>query len=381
MSDCRSEGELRALLDGELPAGELEAVQRHLDGCAVCRTRAARLEAGRDWTTAQLAAAWQGEDSMSSTGRAYARLEKRLGAQKNWKERIETMSGSKHPGWRPVLIALAVVVLVAAALTLEPVRAVAGDLMSVFRVQSFAVVPMGPEQMERMKEIGALLEQNFFLSEPVLSEEPAEWVVDSAEEASAAAGFAVRALMAVPPQYGAVPGFRVTGGAAGEVEVDLALARSLFEMVGLDPVLLPDSLGREPLEVTIAPLVTQLWTVRSGGDLVFIQGPSPTVAFPDDVDPAALARAAFQLLGMGEREARRLSASIDWMNTLAVPVPTDITSFSEVEVDGVTGLLLTEQPRAGQPGSAVMWQKDGILYFIQGRVQSSDLIEMAQSIR
>jgi hypothetical protein len=291
------------------------------------------------------------------------------------------MFGKMNPRWRPALIGLALLVLVAASFTLEPVRAIAGDFLSIFRVQSFAVVPLGPEQMERVKEIGELMEQNLILGEPVFTEEPREWSVDTVEEASAAAGFEVRTATAVPREFVAVPGYHVTSQAAGQVEVELETARSLFEMVGLDPALLPNSLGAEPLAVTVQPLVTQLWAYETRGDLVFIQGPSPEVDFPEDVDPAALAEAVLQLLGMDAREARRLSESIDWTSTLAVPVPTDIASFSEVEVDGVTGLLLTEQSGRGRPGSALMWQKDGILYFIEGRITSDDLMEMASSIR
>jgi hypothetical protein len=206
-------------------------------------------------------------------------------------------------------------------------------------------------------------------------------VVESAAEASTEAGFEVRTVTMVPKEFETKSGYVVTGRATGEVVVDLEMARSLFEMVGLDPALLPDSLGEEPLAVNIAPLVTQKWAYLTPSDLVFIQGPSPTVEFPDDVDPAALAQAAFQLLGMDEREAKRLSESIDWTSTLAIPVPTDIASFGEVQVDGVTGLLLTQRSGSDRPGSALMWQKDGILYFLQGRVLSDDLMEIAASIR
>jgi hypothetical protein len=381
MSVCWREGELRAYLDGELPADRLETVRRHLDECAACRAQAARLEADGRWIRDQLALISQAGDPMAATGRAYARLQVRLETQMNWKERIRTMFEGINPRWRPALIGLALVVLVAVSFTLEPVRAVAGDFLSVFRVQSFAVVPLGPEQMERVEEISALLEQNLVLGEPVFTEEPEEWVVDSAEEASAAVGFEVRTLTAVPQSFVAVPGYHVTSQAVGQVEFELETARSLFEMIGLDSALLPDSLGAEPLGVTVPPLVTQIWAYQTRGDLVFIQGPSPSVEFPDDVDPVALSQAVMPLLGMNEREARRLSESIDWTSTLAVPVPTDIASFSEVEVDGVTGLLLTQQSGRGRPGSALMWQKDEILYFLQGRVLSDDIMEIAGSIR
>ncbi len=41
----------------------------------------------------------------------------------------------------------------------EPVRAAAQDFLSIFRVRQFAVIPIGSEQMDRMEEIGALLDE------------------------------------------------------------------------------------------------------------------------------------------------------------------------------------------------------------------------------
>ncbi|HJT87220.1 MAG TPA: zf-HC2 domain-containing protein, partial [Bryobacteraceae bacterium] len=52
MTRCWSEGELRAHLDGELPAGDMRRVEEHLRGCAACAdlhaamaARAARITA------------------------------------------------------------------------------------------------------------------------------------------------------------------------------------------------------------------------------------------------------------------------------------------------------------------------------------------------
>jgi hypothetical protein len=161
------------------------------------------------------------------------------------------MFGLDKRRWRPALIALALVV-VAVSFTLEPVRVAAGDFLAIFRVQEFAVIPIGPEQMERMEEIGRLLEQNYFLSEPIMVEEPEVETVATLDEASVAAGFAARTLEYLPEGFVPVEGIEVTGPGSAQLTVDLELARSLFMMAGLDPALLPDSLGEQPLEVTLS---------------------------------------------------------------------------------------------------------------------------------
>ncbi len=152
-------------------------------------------------------------------------------------------------------------------------------------------------------------------------------------------------------------------------------------MAGLDPALLPDSLGEQPLTVSLSPMVKQTWRYQYRAALIFLQGPSPVVGFPDDVDPAALGAAALQLLGMSEREAERMSNAIDWTTTLVLPIPTDIVSFREVVIDGTRGLVLSEAYDRRGSHSALMWQKDGIVYFMQGNMQMSDLMDVADSIR
>ena len=53
MTQCWSEGELRAHLDGELPSRDMERLSGHLEGCVVCASRrrefAARAERIGEW--------------------------------------------------------------------------------------------------------------------------------------------------------------------------------------------------------------------------------------------------------------------------------------------------------------------------------------------
>jgi len=290
------------------------------------------------------------------------------------------MFGLVNRRWRPALVGLALIAVLALAFSLEPVRVAAGDFLSIFRVRQFAVIPMGPEQMERMEEINALLEQSFFLSEPIMLARPEPRTVPSVEEASQAVGFAVRTPQYLPERFASVPRILVTDQVVGQFKVDLELARSLLELVELDPALLPDSLNERPLELVIPAMAWQSWRYENRTGLDFAQGPSPTVDFPDDVDPAALATAALRLLGMDDREAQRLSQTIDWTTTLVLPIPTDIVSFREVSIDGTTGLLISEKYDDWGSHSALMWQKGGIIYFLEGNLSMDALMDVAASI-
>lgn len=381
MKECRTEGELRALLDAELRAGALASTKAHVEGCAACRQRLAQLEADSAWASTRLSGLAPASGEAPPAAGAWARLSEEIRNQPSWTQRMANMFGFTKQR-RPALVALALVALVAFAFTLEPVRVAAGDFLSIFRVRQFAVVPVGPEHAERMEELGALLEQNFFLSEPIILAEPEPRTVSTSEEASQAVGFTVRTPGYVPQDFVPVPGIEVTGQAVGQFEVDLELARSLFEMMELDPALLPDSLGENPLKVTVPPTAIQVWKHEGHTSLTFIQGPGPMVEFPSDVDPEALGTAALQLLGVNEREARRMSEAIDWTSTLVLPIPTDVASFREVSIDGVTGLSISERynPERGVH-SALMWQNRGIVYFLEGNVSTETMMDVAYSIQ
>jgi hypothetical protein len=193
-------------------------------------------------------------------------------------------------------------------------------------------------------------------------------------------GFAVRSPSFLPERLGALDGIQVSTQGVGLLDVDLEMARSLFEMLELDPAILPDSLGEQPLEFVLPPMATQTWTYEGRAALTFIQVPSPTIDYPDDVDPQALGMAALQLLGMDESEAERLSESIDWTNTLVLPIPTDISSFREVAIDGTHGLLISERYDRDGSHTALMWQRDGIVYFLGGNLSDDLIMDVADSI-
>jgi hypothetical protein len=378
MRRCRSEGELRAYLDSQLPSETMRAVQGHLDTCPACRARLGRLEADRLLVGEKLALA--GPESTPSTARALASLNHRLAEGRGSKKRMDSMSKSLNHRWRPVLAALALVALVVVAFTFEPVQVAARDFLSIFRVRDFAVVPVGPEEREQIREAAELLEQNFFLSEPTVLVEPEERTVSTPEEASAVVGFAVRTPSYLPDWLGPLDGLQVSTQGVGLFDVDLEMARSLFEMLELDPALLPDSLGEEPLEFVLPPMAAQTWTHEGRTAMTFIQVPSPTIDYPEDVDPQALGTAALQLLGMDQIEAERLSQSIDWTNTLVLPIPTDISSFREVAIDGTRGLLISERYDEHGSHTALMWQRDGIVYFLGGDLSDDLIMDVADSI-
>jgi hypothetical protein len=114
-----------------------------------------------------------------------------------------------------------------------------------------------------------------------------------------------------------------------------------------------------------------------------MQMTSPQVNIPPGIDLTAIGEAGFKFLGMPGADARRLAQSIDWTSTLVIPVPTNVVQYREVTVDGVPGLLIEHRAGAsGRRAASILWQKNGILYGIEGRdVDPLVTMQVADSLR
>ncbi|MDT8306433.1 MAG: hypothetical protein RRC07_10895 [Anaerolineae bacterium] len=260
-------------------------------------------------------------------------------------------------------VAIAVLMLVA-AFSFPPVRAAASDFLGLFRVQKFAPISVSPEQMALLQEIAA---QGLHPGELVRTGQPGEaQVVGSAAEAEEAAGFTVRTI----PSLGAPQSMSVEPGGSGTLVVDLEQLRAMMGMAGVDPSVLPMSLAGAEISVVLYPAVQQGWADGT----TFVQMPSPEVDYPDEVDAAAIGEAVLQALGMSPAEAQRLSRAIDWTNTLVLPIPTNIASFTEVTVGGNSGLALTS---VEGHGNAIVWQGGDTLYMLTGSASTEELLALA----
>jgi hypothetical protein len=369
------EGRLQSYLDGVLPAPESAAVAAHLDTCAPCREKLEELRRQGAFAAAQVQRLDPSPGQESHREGALARF---------WQQARQAEHRAPRPSWtarwRPALITLSIVAVIAILFSFAPVRQAAADFLGLFRVRKFAVIPVDPTRLDQLSGLEDLAMQA--LGEPVVLREPGQpEKVDDVAAAAKLAGFSVRAPSYLPA--GAVLlGWTVESGPAVRVDVDRDRAQELLEAVGITDIRLPDA---KTLAVTadIAPLVTQVYRVGEGA-LALIQSPSPEVTLPDGLDLPQMGEALLRLLGTPEADARRLAQEIDWTGTLIIPLPTNLAQFQEVAVDGTTGLLLeyTGKADTGEPEQVVLWQRDGIVYALGGNnVAVAELVRMADSLK
>ncbi len=294
---------------------------------------------------------------------------------------------------------LAVAFLLALILTIPTTRALADQLLSLFRVQQVAVVPIdftGMQQLTGQGPIGQQMSQMLSTS-ITMTQKPGDPLdVKDAAQASQLAGFTVRL-----PQGKAPSQIKVMKASAFTFKINRAKAQALLDEAGRSDLLLPASIDGQDISVKIPAGVSAAYGTcpspkdgdsenpfGSGGSagrlyadcILLAQIPSPTVSAPAEVNVAQLAQIGLEFTGMTSEQAAAFTSSVDWTSTLVIPIPKNAATYQQVSVDGVTGTLI-QRPSDDVPQFSLIWVKDGIIYAIGGLGSNSEqAMQMANSL-
>jgi hypothetical protein len=386
MRNHLSDGALRAALDGELTSEQ----RQHLERCLACQSRQRSLQAQREKVARRLAFLTPADEPVPPARRAWVELSGRILIKK------EISMFKKMFAFPVVRFGTAALLILALVLAFPGTRALAGELLKLFRIQQVAVVQVDFTGLEQLTGDGVLGNQfTELISNSVnITDEPGEPVeAADAAQASQLAGFNVRL-----PGSAAASQIYVMDGASFSMTVDRAKAQALLDEAGRGDLVLPESVDGADISVTIPSSVSAAYgtcpkpeadssegeeTERRYPDCVILaQIPSPSVNAPADLDINRLAQVGLEFTGMTAEEAAAFTSTVDWTSTLVVPIPSNAATYEQVMVDGVTGTLIRRSSREGEPTTfALFWVKDGIIYAISGRgANSGQALEMANSL-
>jgi hypothetical protein len=376
-----NDGQLRAALDGELDSDEL----KHLESCQQCQSRKNVLQTQIGPTVERLRfLSSPAQDTGLSTSSAWKKFNHEKLAQK------ETSMFRKLFASPLVKYGASVALVIALVLAFPSTRALAGELLNLFRVQRVTVVPVdftGLKQLDN--ESGPDISQ-LFADSVTVKDEPGDAVtVATVDEASQLAGFNVRASQSLTPSR-----ISVMDGASFSLTIDRDKAQALLNEAGRGDLVLPEDVDGADVSVSIPSSVSIAYgtcpepsndseeeremqrEMETHGPreefyadcMIFAQLPSPEVSAPASLDIAKLAQIGLEFSGMSPEEAAEFTSTVDWTSTLVVPIPQDAASYQQVPVDGVTGTLIERTVEDGDdaPQFALFWVKDGIIYTIGG---------------
>jgi hypothetical protein len=397
MNTHLDDGQIRAALDGELEQSGLD----HLAACTSCQARQAALQTQSERVAGKLA-------FLSSPTR-----ESGLSARSAWHRFNEHTLTQKETNMFRKLFAspafkygFSIVLILTLVLAFPGTRALAGELLNLFRVQRVTVVPIDFTGLEQLDDEAGPDISQLIADSITMNDEPEGSVnVATVEEASQLAGFNVRTPQGLPPSR-----ISVMDGASFSLTIDRNKAQALLNEAGRGDLVLPKEVDGADVSVTIPSSVSLAYgtcpepstdseaarelereTETSAPRkelyadcIIFAQIPSPEVSAPASLDLAKLAQIGFEFTGMSPEEAAEFTSTVDWTSTLVVPIPQNSASTQQVTVDGVTGSLV-ERPDDGDdaPRFLLFWVKDGIIYTIGGLGGEADAqtaLEMANSL-
>lgn len=393
MNKHLNDGQLRAALDGELDSKGLA----HLETCPQCQSRQKTLQTQLGLVADKLAFLSVDEEPS------------RLSASQAWHKYKEYELMKKETNMFKKLLAsplikygVPVLAVIALIIAIPGTRALASEILDLFRVQQVAVVPIDFTGMEQLNgAVGSDISQ-LITDSVTMNKQPGDPVVASdAEEASSLAGFSVRV-----PQEATPSQINVMDGASFSLTIDREKAQALLDEAGRSDLVLPETIDGEEVSVEIPSSVSiafgtcpspssegeveremkrEMETSGSPGRnyadcIILAEIPSPTVTAPASVDVAQLAQIALEFSGMSSDDAKAFTETVDWTSTLVVPIPKNAATYEQIDVDGVTGTLI-KRPSDDAPQFSLLWVKDGIIYAIGGLGDNSDkAIALANSL-
>jgi anti-sigma factor RsiW len=394
-------GEIKRYQDQEAGTDERQRIEAHLEACPICQDRAEALirQAMRnDELLSGLLP--EGPSKQISIKAARARLAQRLSQAEKENQLMWNKLTSRIS--RPAWITLAVVAVLAVALSFPSVRAIATSFLGLFRVEQIQAVPVDFESLSG--QYGSASQFEKILSDQVQVEktgEPQE--AASAAEAGALAGIAVR----LPAALSGTPTLVVQPGEQVTFTVDYELVKTVLSEIGRSDIQLPKALDGAKVELEVKSAVAAMYgecpdwrgPEKSGEPVAtepvegsdaphfkaprdcttLLQMPSPTISAPPGLDVSQIGEAYLEILGMSREEAASFASNVDWTTTFVIPIP-QRANYQQVTVDGVSGTLIGYH-EGGANMYALLWVKDGVLYALSGPGQNSEALDIAGSLQ
>jgi hypothetical protein len=389
-------GTIRAYLDGEVLPQAAQQIEAHLQSCPRCQSAADDQRLSARQVEIRLSDLHDlSEHRPAPVHTARARLEaRRLSSNKEQQMQNKNIF-QKVP--RLTWISLAIVAVLAIAMTFAPLRAIATSFLGLFRVQQIQVVQVNPADFPQQLGESSQFE-SMLTSDLAFQEQGDPQPVASLAEAAAQLGFTAR----LPEAAEGAPQLTIQPGGSAVFTVNMEHVRQLLAEIGRSDIQLPEAVNGATVTLTVpASLSAQYGECEfdvermreQGYDpddgsipplpkcTTLIQMPSPEISAPPGLDIQKIGEAYLQVLGMSQAEAEAFAGTIDWTTTLVIPIPRYNATYREVSVDGVPATLIMSemQSRAGQ--YMLVWVKDGIVYALTGPGDAYTALTVADSLK
>ena len=396
---CLDAGILQAYLDQELTVSQIDEVETCLSHCETCRRLMEELRKNNDFVAAKLETYSSEVEAFGiETKVAWARLYEDLPTKEKFKLK-EVFKFMKR--YRLATVAGVMALVLAASLSFSSVRSFAGEILTVFRVNQVQTININPEEIAQMKDAfekgaGKIDIDNFGKIE-FNGKNTMEKV--SLEQAMQSVDFTIKLPSELSGDYSG-PVLHKNPGGIANFALDVDNVNSLLSSLGSHKFL-PKELDNKTFTLIMPVGISAEYTNNNGTNHLFVgQSRSPEMSVPDGAPVNEIRDALLSVPVLPDSLKQQLSAVNDWQHTVLIP---NIDGNSqEVTVNGVQGVFTTApkhyvenggnnydrhmkgnaSQRHGGNGSALIWQKDNVIYTIAGYELTLDqALSMASSMK
>lgn len=362
-----SEGMLRRVHDDSFAASNDQ--RAHLAGCERCRQRMS--DVARD---AQLASRLfaNAADGRTAVEPALARLHSRVASG-------ATTTAGAPPAPRRIRSrrwALGVIAAPLLAVVLV-VSANAAGWLSIFSPTTVAPISLTVGDVTGLPDLSGY--GTMHVNQPDSHE------VGSATAAAAATGLPVLRPSALPADVPRQVRWQVVGTASATFTLDPGAANAAAARAGRAAPRIPANLDGASVTVKAGPAVVAVYGGSgTSGDqgganlpaLIIGEGLRPTAS----TNGATLAQLEDFLVSqpsISPQLAAEIRAIGQPASTLPIPVIAGVMTSQTITIDGVQGVVTGDSTGLG---TAVIWEKDGIVRVVAGALAKSEVVSIAQSL-
>ena len=282
--------------------------------------------------------------------------------------------------WAKGLAAAASVALIAVLFTAS---GLAGSILTIFEPKQVAAVPI------TQTDIATAIDSLGSFGTLEWSTQPKPYAVPDLASAARESGLVVLTPSQLPAGVSvATARYGVMSKTTATFTFSAQKTQESAARQGRTPPPMPANIDGSKLFITGGPAVVQIFldgtqAPAPSGDpfsqlpkLVIAEGRAPVVQ-SDGVTADQLLQYLLTQPGITPQLAAQIKAIKDPSTTLPIPIPIDMASSKTVTVQGVQGVFVGDSTGLG---SALIWQKDGLVYGVAGTLSEAQIMAVANSL-
>lgn len=369
--NCLSDNLIQAFIDGEGTEVEKAGVIKHLGLCSDCRKKYEQhLEANEFCSNALESYAGSMERIVFQKPLApIIPLEKHMKPQKG-------VTASMKP-YKKYLLTACALGLIVTGLTMEPVRAAVGDLVSIFRAESIKSVDISLGDLKQLEEAISTRQGEINIENLAeIKQNGGEYKNISATEAQGAVTFKLSPLAGLKD---AVP-TEVSVMTAQQIDFTLNIdnVNSLMGTLGAEK-LFNKNLDGKTFSIQMPATLTMNYNNEAENKYIsYSQTKMPQIMAPEGTNVTDLIDAVSSLGILPAELQSKLKSMKDMDQTLYLPNVNN--SVEEMSINGLMVFGNFEKTNDNQIGYAI-WLEDGILKHVSGNFDKAELEQMIKGAK